>query len=275
MHEDSSFSKYIRTNLYSMPSERVQLLAVGVLSFLAITGVAVRVPVGPSWSNYSDGSWATGIIVPQGAGLRGGNVNWSMVNNITSLFRVPNISVTDRPIYIIMSAMTSNGSVIQVAVGLYNNSNYWKGYAMYILNPGEVPQNYVQVSLEKNLRILAGNMVSMALYSKNGSWCFSIRDLSTDGSVEGRFNASLSSGLSQGGQYVFALESYSYSYQVFDSMGNLALYAIFISGEPVINGWYIYSGWTSFPLFLVGGSSPPSFMSIRQTTNGTFIWSAS
>ena len=248
----------------------IQLLIVLLLSSLIVSGILLS--SGPSWSNYGSASWAAGIVVPQGATLSNGSVDWKTVSNVTSLFRVPNISSTDGTIYIIMSLMTSNGGVMQVAVGLYNSSNSWKGYAMYIPKLNAFPQSYVQVEANKNMSIEAGDMVSMELYKSDG-WWFEIKDISAGASTIGRFDANFSSELATGGQYLFALESYSYSFRVFSNMGNLTLYDVFINGQPVINGWYVYKPWASQPLFVVGDSNPPSFISVEHRTNGTFQWS--
>lgn len=256
---------------YSTSCVRVQLFAAFVLSFLIVAGITV--PIGPSWSSSGSGSWATGIVVSKNASLENGSVNWKTVTNITSVFRVPNITSTDGTVYVIMSAMTSNGAIMQVAVGLYNGSSLWNDYAMYIMNPAAVPQNYDQATVGKNMSIAAGDIVSMELYKSNG-WRFSVKDISTGVSSEGMFNANFSPELASGGQYVFALESYSYSYVVFRNMGKLTLFGIFIDGKAVTSGMYIYSPWTTQPLFIVGGSNPPSFISVKQTANGTFVWLA-
>jgi len=269
MHANSHAIKALRG--YSISCVRVQLFAAFVLSSLVVVGITV--PIGPGWSNYSGGSWATGIVVPQNASLKNGSVDWRTVTNVTSVFRVPNISTTDGTVYIIMSVMASNGAVMQVAVGLYNSSSLWNGYAMYILNPEAVPQNYEQATVGKNMSIAAGDMVSMELYNSNG-WRFSIKDLSNGLSSAGRFDANFSPELASGGQYIFALESYSLSYRVFENMGNLSLFNIFINGKAVTYGMYIYSPWTTQPLFIVGGSNPPPFISVKQVANETFVWSA-
>ncbi|MGC8600760.1 MAG: hypothetical protein ACP5LX_06895 [Nitrososphaeria archaeon] len=239
---------------------------------MSLAAVDFILPVGPAWSSY-DSSWAIGIVVPQNAALKNGSVDWKTVVNVTSIFNVPNISYTDRTIYIIMSAMTLDGSIMQVAIALYNNSNLWNGYATYILKPKAFPQNYVQIPAAKNISIMPGHIVSMKLFFKD-SWWFSIEDLDTGKSVVGRFDANISSELAPGGQYIFALESYSYSYNVFSHMGRLLLYNVFINGKPIKDGWYVYSSWVKQPLFIVGDSNPPQFISVQRLANATLEWTA-
>lgn len=227
-------------------------------------------------SGYSSGSWAIGVVVPENSELSGGErVNWNDASNISIIFNLPNISTTDSTIYAIMSLMTVNGSIIQLAAGLYSNTSQWHTYAMYILNPNSYPQVYKQVSISDDNFMLANDLISMSLYFLNGKWQFRVNDLTRRTSTFSYFNVSLPAKLKDGDQYVFALESYSYNSSVFENMNNMTLKGLFINGERVLSGWYIYTTWNNqnFPLFIVGGSIPPDFISASFSGNGTVIWS--
>jgi hypothetical protein len=237
----------------------------------------LQLPVAYGASGYSsEGSWAIGVVVPENSKLAGvGQVNWNSVKNVSALFNLPNISVTNGTIYAIMSLMTENGSIIQVAAGLYSNSSHWTAYAMYILNPESYPQVYRQVTIPRENQMFAGDLLSMSIYFSGGRWWFKVNDLSRNTAVASCFNVSLPGELKDGDQYVFALESYSSNSSVFQSMSNMTLRGLFLNGQKVISGWYLYTTWNNenFPLFIVGGATPPSFISVGFTGNGTVTWS--
>lgn len=227
-------------------------------------------------SGYSSGSWAIGVVIPENSELSNGElVNWNDVSNVSAVFNLPNISSTDSTIYVIMSLMTENGSIIQLAAGLYPNMSYWHTYAMYVLNPNSYPQIYKHVSISDDNFMLANDLISMSMYFSNGRWQFRVNDLTRETSTVSCFNASLPAELKDGDQYVFALESYSYNSSVFRSMNSMTLYGLFINGERVSGGWYLYTTWNNqnFPLFIVGGSTPPDFISASFSGNGTVTWS--
>jgi hypothetical protein len=227
-------------------------------------------------SGYSSGSWAIGVVIPENSELSNGElVNWNDVSNVSAVFNLPNISSTDSTIYVIMSLMTENGSIIQLAAGLYPNMSYWHTYAMYVLNPNSYPQIYKHISISDDNFMLANDLISMSMYFSNGRWQFRVNDLTRGTSTVSCFNASLPAELKDGDQYVFALESYSYNSSVFRSMNSMTLYGLFINGERVSGGWYLYTTWNNqnFPLFIVGGSTPPGFITANFSGNGTVTWS--
>jgi hypothetical protein len=78
-----------------------------------------------------------------------------------------------------------------------------------------------------------------------------------------------------GDQEVFALESYSTSNAVFAHMGDMILKTLDIDGRKVSGGWYPYGSWdpSHKPLFVVGGLSPPSYISLGESENKTLEWS--
>ncbi|MGC8661561.1 MAG: hypothetical protein ACP5TZ_03550 [Nitrososphaeria archaeon] len=247
------------------------------LAFIFVLVVTVAtLPIAHGAPSYSSGgSWAVGVVVPENSELAGGvHVNWNSVNNVSVLFNLPNISVTDGTIYAIMSLMTENGSIIQVAAGLYPNSSHWSVYAMYILNPNSYPQVYRQATVPREIRMFPRDTLSMSIYF-SGKWRFTVQDLTQNTSTISYFNVSIPAELKDGDQYVFALESYSSNSSVFKSMQNMTLCGLFLNGRKVDNGWYLYTTWNNenFPLFIVGGATPPSFITASFTGNGTVTWS--
>ena len=128
----------------------------------AITGA---IPLSNNQQNYSNsGSWAVGVVVPQNSLTDNGKVEWQNVGNVTAVFRVPIVSSTDYPIYIVMSLMTSNGAIIQVAAGLYQNMSTWGTDGMEIIHPSSYPLEYNSVVDSADPQISAGQLASMSLY---------------------------------------------------------------------------------------------------------------
>ncbi|MGC8558536.1 MAG: hypothetical protein ACP5NC_06050 [Nitrososphaeria archaeon] len=248
-----------------------------VLILALVISVAIMQPVAVhGQSGYSSGSWAIGVVIPENSELSNGEmVNWNDVSNVSAVFNLPNISSTDSTIYVIMSLMTENGSIIQLAAGLYSNASYWLTYAMYVLNPNSYPQVYKRVSISDDNFMLANDLISMSMYFSNGRWQFKVNDLTRGTSTVSYFNVSLPAKLKDGDQYVFALESYSYNSSVFKSMSRMTLYGLFVDGKRVSSGWYLYTTWNNqnFPLFIVGGSTPPDFISASFSGNDTVTWS--
>ncbi|MEM3810720.1 MAG: hypothetical protein QXV38_00270 [Conexivisphaerales archaeon] len=243
---------------------------------IVVAAAMFQLPVVHGASSYSsEGSWAVGVVVPENSELaEGGKLNCNSVRNVTALFNLPNISVTDGTIYAIMSLMAENGSIVQVAAGLCPNSS-WLVYAMYILNPNSYPQVYRQATMPREISMLPGDLLSMSIYFSGGKWWFTVKDITRNASAISYFNACLPGELKKGDQYVFALESYSFNSSVFKSMSNMTLYGLFLNGREVESGWYLYTTWNNenFPLFIVGGATPPSFISASFTGSATVTWS--
>jgi hypothetical protein len=241
---------------------------------------------GVSESNYGQGSWAIGVVVPQGSlDESGSKINWQSITNLTAIFSIPKINNTDNTVYIIMSLMTSNEEIIQVAAGLYKNMSAWGTYGMYIQNPLGYPQEYHPVIVTASPAIPPGDFASMSLYlstspSSSASapsmvWNLRLDDLNTSRSVSAVFDFDLSPTLKVGDQFVFALESYTSNSSIFMKMGNFTLSSLLLNGQHVVSGWYPYTDWDNvhYPLFDVGGADPPSFISVRIAQDYTAIWS--
>ncbi len=216
-------------------------------------------------------SWAIGVVVPQGAELKNGaRLVWSEVRNITAVLTLPNISSTDGVIYVVLSAMTGNGDIMQVAAGLYPNSTYWSVYPMVAGSSGRV---YMPVSGYSNQIISPCDTLSMSIAAVNGTWWFTVIDLNTSSSSSCSFGVPSGYTLVNGSQYVLALESYTSNSSVFSGMGIMRMSAIFLNGVPLVGGEYIYSTWNGveYPLFIVGGASPPQFI-YCYTSGGSAYW---
>lgn len=229
--------------------------------------------------NYSNsGSWGLGVVIPQGAEMAGDStVRWQNANNITALVHLPEINMTDAPIFVVVSLMTSTGSVIQAAAGLYQNASTWESYSMYIQNPLAYPQTYKPIPAVNQSPIAAGGNISISIFLSSGVWNMKLSDLDTDKSTNAIFNSSLSQTLKDGDQEVFTLESYSSNSSIFENMTNLTLYSVLINGQRVLGGWYYYGSWemSHNPLFIVGGLNPPSFISVQEGGSSSSIWSYS
>ena len=218
-------------------------------------------------------------MVPQNSHADIGRVEWQDVKNVTTIFRMPNITRTDNTIYIIMSLMTSSGSIIQAAAGLYQNMSTWGSYGMDIVNPTSYPQKYNFVLGSSEPEITPGHFVSLSLYVSGNAWNQKLTDLNSSRSINATFGASdqFPPTLRIGDQFVIAFESYTSNSTVFENMGNLTLNSVLVDGARVTGGLYAYSGWDNvhYPLFSVGGGSPPNFVSVRVLGNGSAVWSFS
>ena len=214
--------------------------------------------------------------MPQNSLTDAGKVQWQKVRNVTALFRVPNITSTDNTIYLVMSLMTSDGAVIQVAAGIYRNMSSWGTYGMDIIHPTVYPQQYTPALDTGEPEIAPGHMASLSLYESNDTWNQKLVDLNSGKTVDAPFqSAGISSSLKAGDQFVIALESYTSNKTIFESMGNITLESIIVDGARVSGGAYAYSGWDNvhYPLFSVGGASPPSFVTVQLLNNGSAVWS--
>lgn len=73
---------------------------------------------------------------------------------------------------------------------------------------------------------------------------------------------------------MFALESYSRNASTFGRMGNMTLESLLIDGCKVVDGWYPYGQWDAIrsPLFALGASNPPPFISRSLGGGGKAVW---
>jgi hypothetical protein len=222
-------------------------------------------------------SWAIGAVVPENAPLsNGGTVTWENVSNVTVLLRLPAMNQTDGTIYAILSVMTRDGAILQMASGLLPNATGWGTYAMWIARPEAYPQEYKTLLEVNTLPLAPGALVTLSIYSQGGVWNFAAASPGAAQPIRTTLSANVSSMLKPGDQEVFALESYSTTSSVFADMGNMTLYSIQLDGQRVTGGWYLYGGgWNPShnPLFVVGGSDPPSFMTAQGCSPYVSCWS--
>jgi hypothetical protein len=233
--------------------------------------------VGASGQAYPTTSWAVGLVVPEGASLQGGGkVRWEGVNNLTAAVTLPNITLPDEIVYAVVSVMTSDGSVLQTAAGIWPNDSSWFAYAWLIPSSTSVPLVYQWVLNGSEPAMAPGANVSISIYQISGSWNLRVTDEETGAGVTQQFPSGIGQSVRVGDQEVFALESYSRSGATFRDMGNLTLTAVYLDGLKVTGGVYAYSDWdpTHNPLFSVGsaGVTPPSFVSLGQAKDGSFVW---
>jgi hypothetical protein len=233
--------------------------------------------VGASGQPYPTTSWAIGLVVPEGASLQGGGkVRWEGVNNLTAAVTLPNITLPDEIIYAVVSVMTSDGSVLQAAAGIWPNDSNWFAYAWLIPSSTSVPLVYQWVLNGSEPAMAPGANISISIYRVSGSWNLRVTDEETDAGLTRQFPSGIGQSVMVGDQEAFALESYSRSGATFQDMGNLTLTGVFLDGLKVTGGVYAYSDWdpTHNPLFSVGsaGVTPPSFVSLGQAKDGSFVW---
>ena len=259
------------------------LLAVSVLIiFVAGTGAQPLLSsdaptnTGLSLQAYPNASWAVGLVVPQGASLEGGTrVSWESVGNVTAAVTLPDISRPDAIVYVVVSIMTSKGSVLQAAAGIRPNESDWFAYAWSIPSIRSVPPTYQWMLNGSGAPMAPGANVSISIYQASGAWDLKVAEGALAGTTTS-FPADVGASLKAGDQEVFAFESYSRLAATFQNMGNLTLNGLFLDGLMVSKGGYIHSDWdpSHTPLFAVGssGASPPSFVSIVRTEDGAYVW---
>jgi hypothetical protein len=226
-------------------------------------------------TSYPTGSWGLGIVVPEGSQLEGGGrVSWRNASEITAIIQLPNITRTDFAILSVLSIMVDDGSVLQVAAGLYPNMSNWLAYGWFIQSPEADPQDYAWVLNSSRPEMAAGAWVSLSVYTSSSGWGYSVEDISTHEAVKGKFMFDVSPFAKIGDQEVFGFESYSYSNLVFEHMGSLVLSSLLINGRRVTKGWYYFADWDTShnPLFVVGGLNPPPFIFTNELANGTVVW---
>jgi hypothetical protein len=223
-------------------------------------------------------SWGMGIVVPEGASLDGGgSVGWEGATNLTSVERLPNITMPDGIIYVVLSAMGGDRSVFQVAAGSWPGTDRWYLFSWLIEGIDSVSPSYDWVANFSGPGFQSGDLLSTTIYrTSTSSWMYGMKDENMTVALGGAFPPVTATSFQRGDQEVFSLESYSRSASTFRDMGNLTLEFLFLDGRRVLGGWYSYSGWdpTHSPLFTVGGTAAPPFISL-SAFGGRFSWSYS
>jgi hypothetical protein len=225
---------------------------------------------------YPSGSWALGVVIPENAQFADGSyLSWQNVTSVTVVVELPNITSTDAPILAVESLMMSDGSVLQVAAGIYPNSTRWYAYGWYIGNVQAYPQTYAWTLNSSRPEMVAGALVSLSIYYSSRHWHYAIEEMRTKQTTTGKYAFNVPSQVRSGDQEVFALESYSTSNGVFAHMGNMTLNGLTIDEKRIAGGWYPYGSWDSThkPLFVVGGLTPPAYISLQQGDGGDLNWS--
>ncbi|MEM2909661.1 MAG: hypothetical protein QXO01_01145 [Nitrososphaerota archaeon] len=266
----------------------MQASSLALITWLALISLSIftnTVPISSSaaasWDAPETGySWGLGLIVPDGGSLENGStVRWDKVNNVTVVVTLPKINQTDGTIYVILSAMTKSGNIVQVAAGLYPEENLWFVYSMYIAEVVSVEKSYVPISIKSGPTMKPGDAISMSIYSNNIGpsivWMERVCNLNTgDCRVADMLNDG-SAVFMPGEQEIIALESYTTTESVFEHMENMTLHNILLNGVQVTGRWYVGDGmvFDRSPLFQVGGIvHVPSYISMYFTPDGKAVW---
>jgi hypothetical protein len=226
---------------------------------------------------YPNTSWALGVVVPEGAGLQdGGKLRWEGVSNVTAAVTLPNITLPDRITYVVLSVMTSDGSVLQAAAGVYPNRSSWLAYSWFVPNINTVHLTYQWVLNASEPQMAQDSRIAITIYQASGLWKLRVVNLDTGASIDRSFPSGSASSIMVGDQEVFALESYSRSEATFQDMGNLTLSSLLVDGQKVTGGLYSYGNWdpSHNPVFIVGssGTTPPTFLHLQQLEGGAIVW---
>jgi hypothetical protein len=252
-------------------------VAIAVLLLLLQTSEVWAAAPSTSLSQlYPNSSWALGVVVPEGAGLQGGGgVRWEGVTNVTAVVTLPNITLPEGIIYVVLSVMTSDGAVLQAAAGISPNGSAWLVYAWSITgSDSQFVYRWVLNGSEPEMSPNAN--VSISIFKAKGLWGLKVLDENAGSSVIEQFPPGMASTLRAGDQEVFALESYSKTGATFQDMDNLTLRSLSLNGQRVVSGTYTYGEWDPDhnPVFVVGssGSSPPAFIYIGKTAGGSYFW---
>ena len=229
--------------------------------------------------NYSRSSWALGVVVPNGVRLAGGaGLSWADVNNVTVRVTLPQINRTDGPVLAVLSLMTKDGNVLQLAAGIYPILDRWLTYVWFITDVRGGTESYQWLANGSLPEMSPGDAVALSLYDSSDVWNYGLSDATNHGSAHGVFPGEESSPPAAGNQEVFAMESYSENSSVFSHMGSLTVTSVTVDGMKVAQGLYVYSNldWQRNPLFVVGGYAvPPDFIAVQGLENGTILWSYS
>jgi len=265
----------------SRPARASSILILAVLLLAPIGSIrVVGEVVSPAARDtiYPATSWAIGVVVPEGAQLEGGGtLRWEDVGNLTSLVNLPDLSSPSGIVYAVMSVMTADGSVLQVAAGVYPNSSSWRAYSWAVEGVQASRPTYDWILNSSAPAMSSGDNISLSIFRNQTGWNLKIADQNTGAYAERPFPAGVSTSLQSGDQETFALESYSRTAADFQHMGNLTLNAILLDGQRVSGGVYAYSGWEPGrnPVFAVGssGTDAPLFVSLEPGQGGGFVWS--
>jgi hypothetical protein len=253
----------------------LRFLFVFVLLLTSLNATFEAANPAQSQRQYPSGPWGLGVVVPENARFRdGGHLSWENATAVSIVIRLPNIRFTDYPTLAVESMMAADGSVMQVAAGIYPNYTTWLAYGWYIQDVQTYPQTYEWVLNSSRPEMSANDLVSLSIYLSLGRWQYRIEDLSTHQAAVGDYAFNVPPTLKAGDQEVFAFESYSTSNVVFAHMGNLTLHTLSINGHQIGRDWYVYgSGGTDHnPLFVVGGRNPPAYISMQEAKDATLVW---
>ncbi len=264
------------------PGKRV-LTAAAVLLLMLPTSMVARAQqttAPPPGSVYPNVSWALGIVVPEGAGLQGGSrVQWGSVRNVTVQLMLPNITRPDGIIYAVLSAMTSDRVVLQVAAGAAPGRDGWLAFSWCIRGLSSGPLTYQWVLNASGPSMAPKGNISLSIFEASDVWNLRVSDSDSGLVLKKAFPSGISTSLNGGDQEVFALESYTRNANVFQTMGNLTMGALWLDGQRVVGGFYSYGQWdpNHTPVFIVGssGSSPPIFIYLGSGAPGSFFWTYS
>jgi hypothetical protein len=250
--------------------------SVSFFALLLLTSLHTSATANPAQTKqqYPTGPWGAGVVVPQGSRFTDGSLlSWANVSAVFVEVTLPNITFSDYPTYAVESLMAADGSVMQIAAGIYPGNSKWLAYGWFIADVDAIPQSYDWVLNSSRPEMTAGGPIALSISISGGRWWYRIEDLSTHDVASGEYAATVPPTLYVGDQEVFALESYTTSSVVFAQMGNLTLDALRINGRQIAAGWYEYGSWDPRhnPLFVVGGLNPPSFISL-QVMNGKEVW---
>ena len=254
----------------------LRLLFISVLLLTSLNTTFEVSNAAESDHQYPSGPWGLGVVVPENARFSDGrHLSWGNATAVSVTMRLPNISFTDYPTLAVESVMAADGSVMQVAAGIYPNYTKWLAYAWYIQQVQTYPQTYEWVLNSSRPEMSAGAPVSLSIHLSLGRWKYCIEDLSTHQAIIGDYAVNVPLALKAGDQEVFAFESYSTSSVVFAHMGNLTLSSLTVNGRQIQADWYGYGSWDTHhnPLFTVGGRNPPSYISIQETKDASWFWS--
>lgn len=231
--------------------------------------------VGGTWQPATT-SWGSGVVVPDGARLEGGaGLSWKSATNITAVARLPDIVNPDGATYLVLSAMASDRSVFQVAAGISPANSGWASYSWVVSEVDSSSPLYIWILNGSGPKMSPGDTVAISISVDEASgWRLCISDVSTGSTLERGFPQKSALTFAAGDQEVFAFESYSRSESAFHEMGNATLVSIAVDGRKVVGGTYPHSGWDAVhnPLFMVGSSSPPAFISMNLE-GGSAVWS--
>jgi hypothetical protein len=235
-------------------------------------------PPGSQWSDDYR-SWALGISIGGESILENGlRLSMGSSSNITVIFTLPGILKTDNTLYCILSVMTGDGVVLQVAMGLDASRNNWVVYAM-IVEGIEEKTNYILLDKEDEVYAEPYDRILLSIYSikMEGYFIWMYKAINFDkGLMEsGQLYTSEVGTFMDGLHEVFAFESYTTNNSVLENLWGLRLIEVLVDGDRVIDGFTVSDGFdfTGEHLFVVGGTRKvPSSVFIRMNQEGYVEW---